>query len=116
LKAGALVQVTASSLTGRFGQAAERAAFWLLDHRWVHFLATDAHNIESRPPLLRPAFNLVAEQYDLATAERLCIENPRAAFYGEALAAQPELAPPHTVESRHRPAAKTSFFGRLFGR
>ena len=96
LKAGALIQVTASSLTGRFGQAAEQAAFWLMDHHWVHFLATDAHNIESRPPQLRPAFDLVAEQYDLATAERLCIANPRAAFYGEALGPQPEPAAPHT--------------------
>jgi protein-tyrosine phosphatase len=115
LKAGALVQVTASSLTGRFGPQAERAANWLLDHQWVHFLATDAHNTQSRPPQLRPAFDRVAEQYDLATAERLCIANPRAAFYGEALGPQPESAAPHTVESRRRSAAKSSFFGRLFG-
>jgi protein-tyrosine phosphatase len=117
LNAGALIQVTASSLTGRFGQQAERSAHWLLDHRWVHFLATDAHDIESRPPRLRPAFDWVAEQYDPATAERLCIANPRAAFYGEALGPQPEPAAPHTVESRRSPAAaKSSFFGRLFGR
>jgi protein-tyrosine phosphatase len=116
LKAGALIQVTASSLTGRFGQVAEQAANWLLDHHWIHFLATDAHNIESRPPLLRAAFELVSEQCDPATAERLCIHNPRAAFYGEALGPQPEPAEPHTVESRRRPTTKSSFFGRLFGR
>jgi protein-tyrosine phosphatase len=117
LNAGALIQVTASSLTGRFGQQAERSAHWLLDHRWVHFLATDAHDIESRPPRLRPAFDWVAEQYDPATAERLCIANPRAAFNGEALGPQAEPAAPHTVESRRSPAAaKSSFFGRLFGR
>jgi protein-tyrosine phosphatase len=116
LKAGALIQVTASSLTGRFGPMAEQAAAWLMDHRWVHFLATDAHNTESRPPLLRPAFDMVAERYDLATAERLCITNPRAAFYGDALDAQPEPAAPHTVELHRRPAGKSSFFGRLFGR
>ena len=117
LKAGALIQVTASSLTGRFGPQAERSAHWLLDHRWVHFLATDAHDVESRPPRLRPAFDWVAEKYDPATAERLCIANPRAAFYGEALGPQPEPAEPHTVESRRSPAtAKSSFFGRLFGR
>jgi protein-tyrosine phosphatase len=116
LKAGALIQVTASSLTGRFGPMAEQSAAWLLAHQWVHFLATDAHNTDSRPPLLRAAFDLVAEQYDLATAERLCISNPRAAFYGEALDPQPEPAAPHSVELRRRPGGKSSFFGRLFGR
>jgi protein-tyrosine phosphatase len=58
----------------------------------------------------------VAEQYDLATAERLCITNPRAAFYGEALDPQPEPAAPHSVETRRRSTSKSSFFGRLFGR
>jgi protein-tyrosine phosphatase len=116
LKAGALIQVTANSLTGRFGQMAERSAFWLLDHQWVHFLATDAHDMQSRPPRLRPAFDLVAERYDSATAERLCIANPRAAFYGEPLEPQPEPAAADSVDSRRRPTTKSSFFGRLFGR
>src|ERR1700761_2923786 len=116
LKAGALIQITASSLTGRFGPMAEQSAGWLLDHHWVHFIATDAHNTQSRPPLLRPAFDLVTEHYDLATAERLGITNPRAAFYGEALDPQPEPAAPHTVSSRRPPNGKSGFFGRLFGR
>jgi protein-tyrosine phosphatase len=94
---------------------AERSAFWLLDHQWVHFLATDAHDVESRPPRLRPAFDLVAERYDAATAERLCIANPRAAFYGEPLDTQPEPAAANSADSRRRPS-KSSFFGRFFGR
>jgi protein-tyrosine phosphatase len=116
LKAGALIQVTANSLSGRFGQTAEQSAFWLLDHQWVHFLATDAHDVQSRPPRLRRAFDLVAERYDLATAQRLCVRNPRAAFYGEPLDPQPEPAAPGSMESRRRPATKSRFFGRLFGR
>ncbi len=116
LKAGALIQVTANSLTGRFGQTAEQSAWWLLEHQWVHFLATDAHDVQSRPPRLRAAFDLVADQYDPATAERLCIANPRAVFYGEPLGRQPEPAAAHSTESRRRSAAKSSFFGRLFGR
>ena len=117
LQAGALIQVTASSLTGRFGQMAARAAIWLLDRQWVHFLATDAHNIQSRPPLLRPAFELVTEQYGLDTAERLCTRNPRAAFYGEALGTQPEPLPPDSAEPKHRPpASRPGIFGRLFKR
>jgi protein-tyrosine phosphatase len=117
LQAGALIQVTANSLTGRFGALAERSAMWLLDRQWVHILATDAHNTQSRPPLLRPAFDLVTAQYGLSTAERLCVRNPRAAFYGEALDPQPEPAPPNTASSKQRSTlAKPGFFGRLFKR
>jgi protein-tyrosine phosphatase len=115
LQAGALIQVTASSLAGRFGKAAERSAIWLLDHQWVHFLATDAHNTGSRPPLLQPAYDFVAQHYDVATAERLCISNPRAAFHGEPLKAQPEPAAPNSPE--RRPAGtRSGLFGWLFKR
>jgi protein-tyrosine phosphatase len=66
---------------------------------------------------MSPAFDLVGTRYNTSTAERLCITNPRAAFYGEQLGAQPEPAAPHSIETRgRRPGAKTSFFGRLFGR
>ena len=118
LRTGALIQITASSLTGRFGLQAERAANWLLDHDWVHFLATDAHNTVSRPPQLHPSFELLTERYGVAMAERLCSVNPRAAFYGEPLGAQPEPAAPNTVEPRDRRSnpRSSSFFGRLFGR
>jgi protein-tyrosine phosphatase len=49
---GAWLQVTAGSLTGRFGAGARYWAERLLDEGWVHILATDAHGVERRPPLL----------------------------------------------------------------
>jgi protein-tyrosine phosphatase len=111
IRTGALVQITAGSLTGRFGQQAEHISHWLLAHNWVHFLATDAHNTESRPPKLRFAYDLVAEKYGTATAERLCVDNPRAAFHGNELPEQPAPALPD-AGTKLRP----SFFQRLFGR
>ncbi len=116
LRTGALVQVTAASLSGRFGPQAEKIAHWLLERNWVHFLATDAHNTESRPPQLRGAYDLVAEKYGEATAERLCMTNPHAAFYGAPLGPQPEMleleAPP---AGRDRPK-KPGLLSRLFSR
>ena len=50
LRGGLLVQVTADSVTGHKGKQAQRMAHELLENRWVHFLATDAHNTTSRPP------------------------------------------------------------------
>lgn len=49
---GAWLQVTAGSLTGRFGTTARYWGERLLDEGWVHILATDAHGADRRPPLL----------------------------------------------------------------
>jgi protein-tyrosine phosphatase len=51
--AGALASVTASSFTGSFGRQARRFAEWALDAELVHDVASDAHNVDRRPPLLR---------------------------------------------------------------
>ena len=87
---GALVQVTASSLTGRFGRTAKAVAEKFLDRNWVHFLATDAHNLESRPPILSRGYEAVKNRCGKETADRLCIYNPLAVFNGAELGPQPE--------------------------
>jgi protein-tyrosine phosphatase len=83
LRTGVLIQVTADSLTGHKGKAAERMAHQLLADRWVHFLATDAHNLTSRPPRIRQAHDLVAEKYSASYAHALCVTNPLAVFLGK---------------------------------
>ena len=55
VEAGALVQITAASITGRFGPEARRCALRLWRQGWAHVIATDAHSARGRPPLLRPA-------------------------------------------------------------
>jgi protein-tyrosine phosphatase len=90
LRGGVLVQVTAGSVVGRMGRHAERMAHDLLANRWVHFLATDAHNTTSRPPKMREAFDLVAKKYGPDYAHLLCVSNPLAAFTGKPLQPQPE--------------------------
>ena len=52
VRQGAWMQVTAGSLTGRFGSAAQYWGERMLDEGWVHILATDSHSAERRPPLL----------------------------------------------------------------
>jgi protein-tyrosine phosphatase len=50
---GALVQVTAGSLTGAFGGVPRRFALHLIAERLVHVVASDAHDVLRRPPGLR---------------------------------------------------------------
>lgn len=122
LDAGALVQITAGSLLGRFGTHAESVCHWLLQRNWVHFLATDAHNVTSRPPQLRPAYNIVEQKYGHETAERLCLTNPKAAWSGDPVPPQPELLgldlARDASRSSQKPGStrKSGVFGRLFSR
>ncbi len=90
LRGGVLVQVTCGSVVGRMGKRAERMAHDLLADRWVNFLATDAHNMTSRPPLMNEAFEVVAQRYGPDYAHLLCVSNPLAAFLGKPLQPQPE--------------------------
>lgn len=84
--AGARVQVTAQSLTGEFGRPAQKFSETLLDRRMVHFIASDAHDCEHRPPLLDTAHAWLTERYDAPMADALCIDNPRAALNGDPIA------------------------------
>lgn len=111
MRTGCLVQITASSLNGRFGKRAQSLAWELLDKNWVHFIATDAHNLEGRKPSMRPAYDAIARKYGEGTAERLCVKNPRAAFENQALGQQPE---PEGVYVYEDEARRSGLMGRLF--
>jgi protein-tyrosine phosphatase len=91
LRGGVLVQITAGSVIGRMGKTAERLAHDLLSKRWVHFLATDAHNTTSRPPKMREAHDLIADKYGPEYARLLCVSNPLAAFLNKPM--PPQLEP-----------------------
>lgn len=88
---GCLVQVTAGSLLGRFGQRAQKAAEAWLEEGAIHFVASDAHNVTSRPLQLRPAYDAVAKRKGDAVARALFRENPLAAIEGSALPYLPEI-------------------------
>ena len=78
IELGCTVQVTASTFTGAWGARARQVADWLLKETAVHFLATDAHNTDRRPPVLSAARKIVAKQYGESIAHVLVEANPRA--------------------------------------
>jgi protein-tyrosine phosphatase len=93
VESGCLVQITAGSFGGRFGKRAEQSAWQMLRHGMVHFIATDAHNTTSRPPVLSEARKLIAADQGEGTAEALSEGNPRAVIEGRKLAWLPAPQP-----------------------
>ncbi len=82
---GYVVQMTGSALTGFWGDRARRAALWLLEHQAVHVLATDAHEMDKRIPILSTARDAVAEIYGREIAEAMVEANPRAIIANQPL-------------------------------
>ena len=85
VRSGCLLQVTGQSLLGRFGSSAQRAGESLLNSDLVHFIASDAHDCNDRPPDLSKAYQLVLDRWGKERADALFVSNPSAVIWDEAL-------------------------------
>jgi protein-tyrosine phosphatase len=79
---GCLFQVTAMSLAGRFGKAPEQRAQQLLTSGWITVLATDAHNLENRPPILSEGYAVAQAAIGQQDAKALVYDNPLSIING----------------------------------
>lgn len=107
---GVLTQVTAMSVAGQFGMAAKICADSLLRHNCVHFLATDTHRPEKRPPVLSRGRDAAAAIVGPDAARLLVEDNPRSVVEGL------PIVPPAVIPFEKPIGASRIFFGRLFRR
>jgi protein-tyrosine phosphatase len=107
---GVLTQVTAMSVAGQFGTAAKICADSLLRHNCVHFLATDTHRPEKRPPVLSRGRDAAAAIVGADAARLLVEDNPLAVVTGE------PIVPTAVIPYEKPSGSARSFFGRIFGR
>jgi len=82
---GCVIQMTGSALTGFWGERTRRAAQWLLERQAVHVIATDAHDLEKRVPILSTSRDAAAEICGAEVAEALVELNPRAIITNQPL-------------------------------
>ena len=75
---GAWMQVTAGSLTGRFGSGPQASGKRLLQAGLVHILATDAHDLRQRAPRLAEGRDAASRVVGAVEADRLVNERPQA--------------------------------------
>lgn len=101
---GVRIQVTAAAYLGRFGRKANAFADELTGDGLVHFVASDAHHVRSRPPGLADARDYISRKWGADIAERLVAVNPHAVLAGD------------PVPASIAPARKRSWWSRLTGR
>jgi protein-tyrosine phosphatase len=106
---GAWMQITSGSLCGRFGGTAKYWGERMLDEGLVHILATDAHSVDRRPPLLAEG-RLAAEKWvGHEEAVHLVQTRPQGIMANIAANDLPSLATRGAVKSSGK-----SWFARLF--
>jgi len=98
--AGCLAQVTASAVTGFWGDTARRVAMWLLENDAVHVLASDAHDDKHRRPILSEARAAVSKLFGPGVARTLVQDNPQAIVSGRPLLL-PRRAQPRKLQQRN---------------
>ena len=86
IEIGCLSQVTANAFTGFWGPKSQKAAEKLLQKKAIHIVATDAHDLNLRPPVLSMARTRVAGLAGAEVAEALFTHNPGAVVAGQRVA------------------------------
>lgn len=83
---GCAVQITAQSLSDRFGKQARLSAWHMLNKGLVHVVASDAHDVTHRPPRLDIAHETLTREIGAYAAALLLVENPAAILIGAPIA------------------------------
>ncbi len=69
------LQITASSLLGRFGDTVQKAGYTLMDLPLLSCVATDTHNTDQRGPCFAEAFDWIAKFVGHSRARQLFMNN-----------------------------------------
>lgn len=106
---GIPIQLTARSVTGEFGR---RPKYWsdrMLEEGRVDIIASDAHNITSRPPGLSKARDFVLERFGQETAARIFETNPYVILNNQALV--PKMPRTTNNNGKYKRKSWRSIFG-----
>lgn len=92
------LQVTSVAITGELGPASQRCARVLVEHGLCHVLASDAHHVRRRAPVLDAALTAVSRWIGEEAARQMVHETPRALLEGRS--PRPLLEPQRVQSSR----------------
>jgi protein-tyrosine phosphatase len=115
---GAWLQITAGAITGRFGPSAKKWSERLLKEGVVHLIASDAHSVEHRPPVMsggvEEAIRITGDEAEIM---RMVQERPQAILdnTNPAEVSLPfGLLAPSLIQTYTGENSKKSWFNRIF--
>jgi protein-tyrosine phosphatase len=91
VKGGGLAQITGGSLLGQEGKDVQEFAILLLKNNLVHAIASDAHSVHRRAPLLSEAVKVASTAVDQAYASDLVTRYPEMIVTGKDFVSQRSL-------------------------
>ncbi len=74
-KLGAYIQVNTETFLGGIFDGYTKYAYKLINHGLVHFLGTDAHNMDSRKPVMEKAIKVLKKKADPEILEGILTNN-----------------------------------------
>ncbi|MDO6712192.1 histidinol-phosphatase [Aliiglaciecola sp. 2_MG-2023] len=76
-RAGAIFQVTAGSITGRFSPSIRDIAFKMLDEELISFVASDTHNTDRRPNDMGLCRDVLLDRVGEPLSSQLLFDTPK---------------------------------------
>ncbi|UTH11174.1 tyrosine-protein phosphatase [Macrococcoides canis] len=95
IELGALAQVTAGVVIGNLGHHAQECAELMIEHQLIHFVASDAHNVNNRNFHMKAAYETIESKFGSEVAGRFK-SNAKKVLLGEQI---PYLSPKEIIKS-----------------
>lgn len=74
---GVVIQVNKGSFAGHFGKKEQQIAYYLLNRKYIHLIASDAHGSRSRTPYIKDVYDSLRLDCSDEYLKLLFEENPR---------------------------------------
>lgn len=94
---GAITQVTAASLVGKFGREVQKFAYQMIEFNLTHLVASDAHDTKKRGFFMKEAYNKVEKKFGTDMMYQF-MENAHVILDGEMVYTDP----PERIRTRKR--------------
>ena len=77
IQSGALIQVNVFSFSEEENEQIRKRACELLENRYIHFIGSDAHKLDHRPPAIRNGVCYILENAEQEYAQKILNGNAK---------------------------------------